>query len=155
MKNRKGEFPPLSVYFCISASAIRSGSFAACTRSNHLLVTDCYVFNEPKENKKFKGCRATRVCCSVCQIHTNADSSQMFFFSFVKEIYVWYRAQKSLFSMSERPGWYQLFGKAGWNPSQESLTLDTPVTLTQKEITVQKVLTLQSQPEQPNWLVLN
>lgn len=87
--------PPLLIaHSPISTRAIKPGSLAAPARRNHLLVTDCCVFNEPEENKEREGCGATRVCCSVCQTHANSDNSQMFGCSFVKEIYGRCRAQK-------------------------------------------------------------
>lgn len=86
--------PLLPTHSPISTRAIKPSSLAAPARRNSLLVTDCCVFNEPEENKKCEGCGATRVCCSVCQIHTNSDNSQMFGCSFVKEIYGRCRAWK-------------------------------------------------------------
>ena len=92
-------FPP------ISTRAIKTSSSAAHARRNRLLVTDCYVFNEPEENKKCEGCGATQVCCSVCQIRANSDNSQMFGSSFIKEIYVRCRDRKFIPSVLERLRW--------------------------------------------------
>lgn len=89
----------------ISTGAINTSSLAARARRSRLLVTDCYVFNEPEENKKFEGCGAIQVCCSVCQIHANSDNSQMFGSSFFKEIYVRCRTRKFVPGVCGRRRW--------------------------------------------------
>lgn len=100
--------PLLLTHSPISTRAIRAGSLAAPARRNHLLVTDCCVFNEPQENKEREGCEARRVCCSGCQIHPNSDNSQMFGCSFLREIRGRCRAQKFTGTHTEVAVWVKV-----------------------------------------------